>query len=229
VAVGPAALAALTAIHPRRSLDERQARHRLFLALWASLALLVVILRPVSFSLQFLAGVGVPLLALAAIGLGRMRRGLLEAAVPALAGTSIAVIWLLLHPLPSRNVPADRWRIAIALESLCQTGELALSPPDIGLYVGGLSACWPWVSHVAAPDHVARAKAARGFYESSPPDRARILDELCATHVVVPRAWPGGGLPQGAPFSFRVGVDGPGGGLAVYSREQHAPCDPASP
>jgi hypothetical protein len=229
MAVGPAALVALTALHLRGNRVEREPRHRLFLALWASLALLLAILRPVSFSLQFLAGVGVPLLCLAAIGLGRMRHGLLEAAVPAFAGTSIAVIWLLLHPLPTRNVPAERWRIAAALDSVCQTGELVLSPPDIGLYVGGLSACWPWVSHPAAPDHAAREETARRFYASPPSDRARLLDELCATYVVVPRFWPGGGLPRTAPYSFRLGVEGAGGGLAVYSREGHSPCAPASP
>jgi hypothetical protein len=183
----------------------------------------------VSFSLQFLAGVGVPLLALGAIGLGRMPRGVLEAAVPLFAGTAVMVTWLQLHPNPYRNVPADRWRVAAALEPLCRPGELVLAPSDIGLYVGGLTACWPWVSHGASPEHAPREAATGAFYASTPAARARFLDEICVTHVVVPRAWPAGGLPVDAPYRRRVEVDGAGGGLAVYSRDEAAPCPAGSP
>jgi hypothetical protein len=218
IAVGPAALAALTAARMRERGHESERRHRLYLVLWAALAILMVVLRPVSFSLQFLAGVGVPLLSLGAIGLGRMRRGALETAVPLFAGTAVVVTWLQLHPNPYRNVPADRWRVAAALRSVCRPGELVLAPSDIGLYVGGLSACWPWVSHSASPEHTSREAATRRFYASTPAERGRFLDEVCPTHVVVPRAWSAGGLPPGAPYRHRLAVDGPGGGLAVYSR-----------
>lgn len=229
IAIGPAAVVALSSGRSWASADDSERRHRLHLALWAALAILMVVLRPVSFSLQFLAGVGVPLLLLGAIGLGRMRRGTLEAAVPLFAGTAIAVTWLLFQMDPYRNVPADRWRVAAALRSVCQTGELVLAPADIGLYVGGLSACWPWVSHGASPEHASREAAMAGFYAATPPERGRLLEDVCATHVVVPRAWPDGGLPPGVPYRRRLEVDGPGGGLAVYSRETDPPCRPASP
>ncbi|MCG6924388.1 MAG: hypothetical protein LJF30_03610 [Acidobacteria bacterium] len=227
LAVGPAALIALTAA--RAGAGGPEGRHRLYLALWATLALLTVVLRPVSFSLQFLAGVGVPLLALGAIGLGRLRRGILEAAVVVFAGTAATVAALQLQPNSYRNVPAERWRVAAALGEVCRTGEIVVAPSDIGLYVGGLSSCWPWASHSASPEHASREAATGRFYSGTPPERSRFLDEVCATHVVVPRAWPAGGLPPGAPYRRGVEVDGPGGGLAVYSREPQASCRPASP
>jgi hypothetical protein len=226
IAVGPAILVALAAARNVGSAGDSERRHRLYLALWAALALLIVVLRPVSFSLQFLAGVGVPLLSLGAIGLGRMRRGVIEMAVPLFAGTAVVVTWLLLHPSPYRNVPADRLGVATALGSVCHRGELVLAPSDIGLYVGGLSACWPWVSHSAAPEHASREAAMSAFYASPPVERARLLEDLCASHVVVPRTWPGGGLPPDAPYRLGLEVEGPGGGLAVYSRKTDAACSP---
>jgi hypothetical protein len=218
IAVGPAALLALTSLRTSRVEDDVAGRHRLYLSLWATLAILMVVLRPVSFSLQFISGAGVPLLSLGAIGLGRMRRGALEAAVPLFATTALVVVWLQSSPNPYWSVPADRWRVAKALRPICRTGELVLAPPDIGLYVGGLSPCWPWVSHTASPEHASRDAATRRFYSDPPDARGRFLDTVCASHVVVPRSWPNGGLPLEAPYQYRLEVDGPGGGLAVYSR-----------
>jgi hypothetical protein len=229
LAVGPAALIALTAARTGSGASHSGRRHRLHLALWAALALLMVVLRPVSFSLQFLAGIGVPLLALGAIGLGQRRQGILEAAVVVFAGTAVTVTALQLQPNAYRNVPAERWRVAAALGKVCRTGEIVVAPSDIGLYAGGLSSCWPWVSHTASPEHASREAATGRFYSGSPPARGRFLDEVCAAHVVVPRAWPAGGLPPGAPYRLGIEVDGPGGGLAVYSRDPRASCRPASP
>jgi hypothetical protein len=211
-----AALVAVTTLRIRGDDDAR--RHRLYLALWATLALLMVVVRPVSFALQFLAGVGVPLLTLAAIGLGRMRRRLLELAVPVFATTAVVVTWLQSSPNAYRDVPVDRWRVAAELRRVCRPGEVVLAPPDIGLYVGGLSACWPWVSHSASPEHETRDSATRRFYAATSGERRRFLDEACVSHVVVPGDWPNSGLPPEAPYRLRLEVDGPGGGLAVYSR-----------
>ena len=224
IAIGPATLVALLAFRTRETGDETARRHQLYLALWATLAIAMVVLRPVSFALQFVAGVGTPLLALGAIGLGRMRRGALEAAVVLFAGTALTLTWLQLSPNTYRNVPAERWRVAEALRPVCQRGELVVAPPDVGLYVGGLSACWPWVSHSFSPEHASRDAATRRFYSSPPEERRRFLDEHCVTHVVVPAGWPEGGLPVGAPYERRLEVDGAGGGLAVYSRVAGIPC-----
>jgi hypothetical protein len=165
-------------------------------------------------------------LTLAAIGLGRMRRGILEAAVLLFAGTALLVTWLQLRPNSYRNVPAERWGVAVALRPVCERGDLVLAPPDIGLYVGGLSACWPWVSHSYSPTHASRDEATRRFYTSAPEERARFLDALCVAHLVVPADWPRGGLPADVPYERRLEVDGSSGGLAVYSRAHGAPCDP---
>ncbi len=226
IAIGPAVVVASAALALPKS-DESARRHRLYLGLWAALTVLVVVVRPVSFSLQFLSGVGVPLLTLGAIGLGHMRRGLLEGAVPVFAATALVLTWLQSSPNTYRNVPVDRFGIAAALRSQCRPGELVLAPPDIGLYVGGLSACWPFVSHTASPEHTSRDEATRRFYASSPEDRARFLEEACIDHVVMPRIWANGGLPPEAPFGRALDVDGPEGGLAVYSRT--APCHRATP
>ena len=96
-----------------------------------------------------------------------------------------------------------------------------LAPPDVGLYVGGLTPCWPFVSHAAAPDHDARAEAVRRFYTQSTPDeRASLLEGGCVAHVVLPPRAPGGWLGPGAPYRPRLEVPGPNGGLAVWSRDR---------
>ncbi len=220
LALGPALLLALLAIRVR---EREGAGHRLRLALWAALALLVVLLRPVSFSLQFLVGVGVPLLALAAVGLARLPRGVLEASVPLMATTAAVVTWLCATPGPGSHPPAERWRVAAALREVCRPGEIVLAPEDIGLYAGGLSPCWPYVSHAAAPDHDARAAAVRRFYgEASPEERAALLDGTGAGLVVLPSrlppGWLGPGTPRRAPCRRR-----PGDGLAVYRRDGSTP------
>jgi hypothetical protein len=229
LALGPAALVALTALRLREPGDDVARRHRLYLALWATVAVLVIALRPVSFSLQFLGGVGVPLLTLGAIGLSRLRKGVLEAAVPLFIGTALVVSLLQSVPKSYGSVPADEWRVAAALRSVCRTGELVLAPPDIGLFVGGLTPCWPYVSHSASPEYDSRDAATRRFYSAPPADRAAFLEEDCINHVVVPRGWWNGGLPLTAPYRPRLKVDGPGGGLAVYSRSADTRCRPRSP
>ena len=73
-ALGPAAALAVAALGARSLATFRQgpgAVARLHFAAWCAIAVVVFVLRPVHFSLQFLVGVGLPLLALAAIGLGR--------------------------------------------------------------------------------------------------------------------------------------------------------------
>ena len=222
LALGPAALLALTAVRGRGG---DGAGHRLRLALWATLALLVVLLRPVSFSLQLGVGIGVPLLVLGAVGLARLPRGALEAAVPLMASTAAVVTWLCANPGPSRYAPAERWRVATALRAVCLPGETVLAPPDVGLYVGGLTPCWAFVSHAAAPDHDARAEAVRRFYtQSTPEERASLLEGDCVAHVVLPPRAPGGWLGPAAPYRPRLELPGPNGGIAVWSRDGAAAC-----
>jgi hypothetical protein len=219
LALGPAVLLALSALRVRES---EGARHRLRLALWAGLALAVVVARPVPFSLQLLVGVGLPLLALAAIGLARLPRGALEAFVPLMASTAAVVTWLCATPGPNSHAPAGRWRVAAALRGTCRPGEVVLAPPDVGLYLGGLTACWPYVSHAAAPGHDARAAAVRRFYgESSPAERAALLEETGAALVVLPSGLSPGWLGPAARLDATPAASG--NGLAAYRRHRPVP------
>jgi hypothetical protein len=223
LALGPASLLALLALRLR---GEPGAGYRLRLALWAALAVLVVLLRPVPFALQLVVGVGAPLLVLGAVGLARLPGRALEVSVPLMASTAAVVVWLCTLPSPGAHVPADRFRVAVALRAACRPGELVLAPADIGLYVSGLTPCWPFVSHAAAPDHPARDAAARRFYgEASHRERAALLDGACVAHVVAPPGAPSGWLGAFTPYRPRPGTPGPGGGLAVWSRQGGA-CAP---
>lgn len=220
VGLGPAVLLALTAARLR---GQPGAGARLRLALWGVVALALVCLQPVPFATQFLVGVGTPLLCLAAVGLARLAHPALDAAVPLMASTAVVATWLLTLPGPSWHVPEARWRAALELRPVCRAGDEVLSPPDIGLYVGGLTRCWPFVSHAAAPDHRERAEAVRRFYGDPPAERAAFLERACIAHVVLPassEAW----LPAEAPY--RPGPAA-GGGVVVWSRSAAAPCAPA--
>ncbi len=226
-AVGPALALALAALRLRGG---EGTGHRLRLVLWAALALLVVLLRPVSFALQFVVGVGVPLLVLGAVGLARLPGRALEASVPLMASTAVVATWLCALPSSSNFVPAERWGVAAALRGACRPGEVVLAPADIGLYVGGLTACWAFVSHAAAPDHDARAEAVRRFYtQSTPEERASLLESCCVAHVVLPPAAPGGWLGSAAPHRRRLELPGPNGGIAVWSRDGAAACAARTP
>jgi hypothetical protein len=222
LALGPAALLALTAVRCRGG---DGSGHRLRLGLWATLALLAVVLRPVSFSLQLVVGIGVPLLVLGAVGLARLSRGALEAAVPLMAPTAFVVAWLCTIPGPGRHAPAEGWRVAVALREVCRPGETVLAPPEVGLYVGGLTACWPFVSHAAAPDHDTRAEEVRRFYvQSTPEERASLLEGRCVAHVVLPPHASGAWIGPGAPYRPRLELPGPNGGIAVWTRDGAAAC-----
>jgi hypothetical protein len=228
LALGPAALAALTVV--RAPGNEENRAHRLRLALWAALAFALVATHPVSFSLQFIVGIGLPLLVLGAVGLSALPRVLPVASV-AMATTAVVAAWLCTLPSPRRDVPAERWSVAQALRAECLPGDVALTPADIGLYVAGLTPCWPYLSHAAAPEHETRAEAVRRFYgEASPAERRSLLETSCAAFVVLPPAVPDGWL-GGAPFQKRLSVPGPRGGLAVFGREGGAPsrCRPPPP
>jgi hypothetical protein len=222
IALGPAMLLALTVL--RAPGDDRARDYRLRLALWALVALALVLLHPVSFSLQLIVGIGMPLLVLGAVGLTSFPRPVLPAAVVLMCSTAMVAGWLCTVPSPKRQAPAERFRIARALGSVCRPGDVVLAPADIGLFAGGLSPCWPYLSHAAAPDHATRAEAVRRFYgEATPAERKRLLDESCAAFVVLPPGVPDGWL-GGATFQERLRVPGPRGGLAIFARDAGEPC-----
>jgi hypothetical protein len=222
-ALGPAILLALATLR-RRGGDD--AGHRLRLALWAALATLVVVLRPVSFSQQFVVGVGVPLLVLGASGLSHLAPRWTALAALCLSTSAVVATRVVLADDPNWFVPRERLATGLALRDQCLPGDRVLAPPDIGLYALGLSACHALVSHPAAPDFAARLAETRAFYEEmSPAARAALLDRHGITHLVLPgdagprpAAWLG---PQ-TPFRAAARVGQAPGLITVYARPRAA-------
>jgi hypothetical protein len=193
-ALGPAAALALGALAARpiaASRDGPAGVARLHLAVWCAVAVFVFALRPVHFSLQFLVGAGLPLLALAAIGLGRRPVRYTIGAALALSGTAVTAVWLTLQPTLGSYVPAERIALAWALRRDCRAGDRLVAPADIGLWAGGYTACRAFTSHAIEPAHAERLEAVRMFYErGDPAGRAAFLERVCATHVVLPASRP---------------------------------------
>ncbi len=222
--LGPATLLALTSLVAWRR-GGVETGHLTRLVLWAVIALLVVTVRPVSYSLQFIVGVGLPLLALAAIGLARVARHALAIAVPLMATSAVVVVWLCTLPGPRTHPPLQSWLVAQVLRQECHPGDLVLAPAQIGSYVGGLTPCWPFVSHPAAPDYDARLRDVARFYDpsSTPAERAALLATIGPAYVVLPPALPPDSFGASSPYVLAHVVRGPTGALEIWSR------DPARP
>jgi len=201
-ALGPAALLASTWLGRRGPGAEPRGAAMYFVG-WAAAGALILAFRPLSFSLQFLAGIGLPLLALGALGLSRFPPAATVAVAVAFSVTSIVALRLVLRENPYWYVPSERLAIARALRPRCRPGDLVLSPPDIGLYVSGLAACGAYVAHPATATFDERDAEVKDFYaKDDPAARAALLDRHCVTHVVlpggggeVPAAWLGPATP----------------------------------
>jgi hypothetical protein len=180
-ALGPAL--ALAAVGVRAHGERRWTRP---LMAWAAVAGVVVAVRPVHFSLQFLVGVGVPLLALGALGLSRRRPWVLALAAALMSGTAAASLRLVTpRTHPRWHVPAEHFAAVGRLAPHCREGDLAVLPRPLGIYAGGLTACHPYTSHPIEPNHARRVARTDWFYEkASPAERERLLDEVCARLVV---------------------------------------------
>jgi hypothetical protein len=219
----PAVLLGATALLDRGTEPATRGARRHLLA-WAAIGLLVVLARPVLFSLQFLVGLGLPLLALGALSLVRLRPAATAGAALAFGVTALLAVGLLLLPNTYYFVPAERLEAARLLRSACRKGDVALTPADIGQYVVGLTACRAFVSHEIAPEHAERAALVTAFYTQAAlgaDERAALLDSLGVAHVLLPedagaapRAW----LGEKAPFERVAVVGSPGQALSLYSR-----------
>jgi hypothetical protein len=226
-ALGPAALLAVTAVMRRGTTAEERAAV-LYFAGWAAAGALILLLRPLSFSLQFLAGIGLPLLALGALGLARYPPAVTLAAAALLSVNALVSLRMVLRENTYWFVPAPRMEIARALRPHCRPGDRLLSPPDVGLYAGGLTACGAYVAHPAADDFARKEAEVKDFYaRDDPAARAALLDRHCLGHVVlpggagdVPRAW----LGPDTPF-HRVASAGQGAAAVdAYTRTAGAAC-----
>jgi hypothetical protein len=223
-ALGPAVLLAVAA-WSQRTVDA--AGDRLRLALWAALALLLVVLRPLPVSLQFVVGAGLPLLVLGAAGLSRFAPLWTTLAALGLSTSMLVATRIVLADDPNWFVPRERLATALALRGLCRPGDRVLAPPDIGLYTHGLTACDAVVSHAAAPDYAVRLGETRAFYTSlAPAARTELLQRLGVTHLVLPGdagprpvAW----LGSDTTFAAAVRVGRPPAEITVYARPRAAP------
>jgi hypothetical protein len=218
--VGPALALALLSLRGARP-DARARRLHLDLWLWALVALLVALVRPVTFAQQFLIGLGFPLLVLAALGLARFRPGLTAVAALLMASTALVALRIVFGTDPNWHVPRERREAALALRPLCRPGDVVFAPGDIGLYTIALTSCKAYLSHSWAPDHARRAETVRAFYgAASPEDRAAILDRVNASRLVLPgegdvaRTW----LGPGTAFTRAGGAGAGTAAIGVYAR-----------
>ena len=181
---------------------------------------------PVNFSLQFLVGIGVPLLALAAVPLASLPMAATVAAMLVLGGTAAGALALVHAPNPAWHVPAERIGAAHALRTNPRRGDVVLSPPDIGRYAAAFTACTPIVSHAGAPGHADRAAAVRRFYEEPDPAfGASLAARYCVAHLVLPAAAAIERHLDDAASYRAVAVMGEGPrAIAVYSRAVPPAC-----
>ena len=172
----------------RRAADESSRRARVHLALWAGLALLVIVARPVSFSLQFLVGLGFPLLALGALGL-------------AAASSPPSPCWPR-SPSPSTFGVALHFMLTPAPTGSPGRDTMALVETLRGPPAGRATSCSllptsgssPMASPPAAPScRTASARATTSESRSSsasarcgPRDRRALLDRYNVRHLVLP-------------------------------------------
>jgi len=211
--------------------DDAQARtSRTHLLLWIALGFFVVVANPLHFSLQFLVGIGLPLLALGALALRRFPPAVTLLAVLALGTTAFFAVRLTSSPNPYWFVPREHMAAAEAMRGSCGRGDIALTPPGIGQLVGGLSSCKSYVSHAIGPDFERRNAETQTFYapDTAPTTRQRFLDQRCLTHLllpgdagVVPTGW------LGAETEFRrfAWVGAPPR-ISLYARPRPAGCSP---
>jgi hypothetical protein len=152
-----------------------------------AIAAALVALRPVSFTLQFLVGAGLPVLCLAALGLARFRPAVTLAVAIPFAATAFIATRDALALDPSQFVPASRMQAVLALRDGCKELERVLAPPETGLLPLGLTRCWPYVSHRAAPGFSERAAVVAHFFEGADAAwRAAFLERACVSYVLAP-------------------------------------------
>jgi hypothetical protein len=224
LALGPAAVLAVLA-WKNRPTDTTARRAAAHLVAWALVGILLLMVRPVPFFVQFLVGIGLPLLALAALALAPFRAWVTLAVTGAMATTAFFATRIVLSDQPLWYVPSERMEAALALRSTCQRGDILFSPPDIGLFAIGLSACKAYVSdrfHLEDRD-----QEVRSFYSASDPaSRAAVLDRHCITHVILPDAGsvPSRWLGESTPFRQVARVGRMPATIGVYQRADRGTC-----
>jgi hypothetical protein len=224
VALGPAVVLAMLAWRRPASgaADRGAAAH---LVAWALVGIALIVLKPVSFFLQFLVGIGVPLLGLGALGLARWRPMATLLTAAAMSTTAVCAMRIVLGDQALWFVPSERMGAALALRDACRRGDLLLAPPDIGLFAIGLSACKAYVSEESNPED--RDLEVRQFYVGADPTwRSQLLDRHCVSHVVMPDMGPvpSPWLGEATPFRQVARVGRMPAVIGVYQRTGPGPC-----
>ena len=218
-ALGPAILLAAGAAFAD-SAGEESRRARVYLSLWATVALLVIMARPVGFSLQFLVGLGVPLLGLGALALGRFKPYVTWVAALAFGLTFGIALNFMLTPRPYWLTTRDTMALVESLRSTCRKGDVLVAPPDVGLFAYGLTPCRAFVSHRISPGYDQRLAELERFGQIQPAARRALLDSYHARHLVLPGdAGPTAAVWLGDAAGWtQVGVFGSPARLSLYSR-----------
>jgi hypothetical protein len=223
-ALGPPALGLLAGLRLRKAARRAAALH---LGAWTAIGLVMVLVRPVSFSLQLGVGLGAPVLLLSATALARFRPAVTMLAALALSTSAAVAYRIVWRPDANWFPPAEQRGAALALRDPCRDGGLALAPARIGLDVIAFTSCRSYVSHPAAPGFAARLRETHWFYGAADPGARRTwLDSTCVTHLVLPGD--AGDAAEGwvGPGAFRrTGlVVGGSGALSLYARPWPGGC-----
>jgi hypothetical protein len=174
-ALGPAVGLALLGLYKPLALEGPR-RARLHLVAWVVFAAVVIALRPVAFSMQFVVGSGVPLLALGALGLARWRPlvSLLTAAL--FAVSFAAALRFTLTPRPYWLTARETMALVETLRTHCAQGDILMAPEEIGLFSYGLTPCRSFVSHRISPNHERRLREVDQLRNVAPAERLSFLD-----------------------------------------------------
>jgi hypothetical protein len=219
-ALGPAAV--LAAVAPAPSRADAAGRARLHLWAWIFVGAILIAVRREGFSLQFLVGLGTPLLMLGALALSRRPPALTAIVAIAMASTAVVATRIVLQPDPNWFVPRELMAAAEELHGRCRPGDVVYAPPDISLYAIARSACRAVVAHEVAPGFPERSAEMARFYRDAPSDeRRRVLDRYGVTFLAVPGesgTEPVGLLGEGSGFSRVATIPGPSMPITWYSR-----------
>lgn len=184
-------------------------------------------LQPFSFSLQFLVNWGLPLLALGALGLSDRRPVVTLAVAAAFSSTGLLAVRLLMED-NYWFVPAWKLEASRLARGHCQRGDVALYPPDLGIFVNAYSSCSAYVAHPVMRDYARRQEEVEHFYgQATPAERASLLDLGCVRFVLlpdvreaVPREW----LGADTPFDRVRQLARRGASIGLYERRGPRAC-----
>lgn len=189
LALGPALALSAVAVPGAFRGDGPSRPYRASLLSWAVVALLAatVLSIPLPYLAQGAVNVGVPLFAIASLGLSRRPPRTLLLTALLFSTTGLIALKLLLEDNSSWFVPKERIEVAMALRPLCRPGEVVMAPVEIGMYVNAYSSCRAFITHVVAPDSATRQEEMTRFYLDAPAEERReLLDRRCVSHVVMP-------------------------------------------